>query len=237
MSGVKPMSSFILCFIAGSHSPVSTPVRWLLRAGGLVLALVIYTIWRQLDRQFGNGLPSAFLRGAVVFGFLTWMWFVTKPAKDAVKTVSASTPEKGLDLASPTPAKNPSNDTPEDQYWAQALAELESGGRKSGLWARSFAEAQGNESLAQANYLSLRARQLADEHHEQIVKAQQAREQAKKDAANARLAEEQRQYDSLPKGRCPSCDAVILMAAQECPKCRALFATGSAWKVLPIKDA
>jgi len=212
---------------------MTTPVRWLFRVGGFVLALVVYTIWRQLDVQLAIGFPSAYLRGAVVFGFIAWLWYATKPAKEAVKTPAASTPEKtALESAPAMPT-----DAPEDNHWAQALAELESGGRQAGLWARCFAEAQGNELLAQANYLNARARHLADEHRAQILKAQQAEEQAKKDAETARLAEEQRRYDALPKGHCPSCNEVILQSAQECPKCRAVFTPGSAWKVLPIKGA
>ena len=51
----------------------------------------------------------------------------------------------------------------DDQHWADALAEFESDKRKAGLWARVFSEAQGNETLAKANYLKTRAGELRDE--------------------------------------------------------------------------
>ena len=37
-----------------------------------------------------------------------------------------------------------------------------------------------------------------------------------------------------PKGQCPSCDAVIPLDVQKCPKCKALFGQGSAWKIKPL---
>jgi hypothetical protein len=51
------------------------------------------------------------------------------------------------------------------------------------------------------------------------------------------LVEEQRRYDAPPKGHCPNCNEVIPLSAQGCPKCYAVFTRGSAWKILPIKDA
>ena len=158
------------CSNAYLRTGMSTPIRWLLRIGNLVLALVILAIWRHVDAQLGFGFPGGVLRGAVVFGFLLWMWNATKAATTTVKTVRGSMPTKVTRVSvSPIAAKDMANDVPEEKYWAQALVELESGGRKPGLWARSFAEAQGSESLAQANYLNVRARQLADEHREKSI--------------------------------------------------------------------
>src|SRR5882672_7397006 len=207
---------------------MTTAIRWLLRIGGLLLALVVYTIWKQLDAQLGFGFPSAFLRGAVVVGFIGWMWYATRAPK------RHNEPNVKVEPAKPTPPVTASTDAPEDRHWAQALAELEGSDRQAGLWARSFAEAQGNESLARATYLTARSRQLADTYREEMLKAEEAEEQAKRDAEAARIAEEQRRYDALPKGRCPSCAEIILLSAEECPKCRALFTAGSTWKIDPV---
>lgn len=35
-------------------------------------------------------------------------------------------------------------------------------------------------------------------------------------------------------GVCPSCESTIPLAALECPKCKALFGPGAAWKVTPM---
>jgi hypothetical protein len=36
-----------------------------------------------------------------------------------------------------------------------------------------------------------------------------------------------------PMGTCPNCTSVIPLASEECPKCKAVFGPGSAWKIRP----
>ncbi len=50
----------------------------------------------------------------------------------------------------------------EEDLWAEALAEFESASRRPGLWAKAFAEAGGNESIAKSIYLRERAHQLIE---------------------------------------------------------------------------
>jgi hypothetical protein len=76
---------------------------------------------------------------------------------------------------------NASDTDPAEDCWAQALQEYEVDQKKPGLWARAYAEAEGDEATAKAHYLKLRATQLFDEYQEQareIVKHQQAAEEA-----------------------------------------------------------
>lgn len=63
-----------------------------------------------------------------------------------------------------TPRLPPS--TPDERYWAAAIAEFDSAARRAGLWARVFSEAQGDEALAKANYLKARTAELRDEQTE-----------------------------------------------------------------------
>ena len=54
-----------------------------------------------------------------------------------------------------------SSGTPDDEpLWQTAMAEFESDSRRPGLWAQSFAEAQGNDGEAKAIYLRRRVREL-----------------------------------------------------------------------------
>lgn len=74
------------------------------------------------------------------------------------------------------PADTSRSDVPAERFWSDALAELEGTSRqpapcefdgtlrRPGLWARAFSEAQGNEAIAKATYLRLRATELAHEH-------------------------------------------------------------------------
>jgi hypothetical protein len=48
----------------------------------------------------------------------------------------------------------------EDELWAMSLAEFDSPNRLSGLWAKCFSEALGNEEVAKAEYLLQRTMQL-----------------------------------------------------------------------------
>ena len=123
----------------------------------------------------------------------------------------------------------------DEEFWAKALAEFEGDKRRPGLWARVFSDAQGDEAVAKANYLKHRAEELSDEHHQHVLAQERAEQDAIEKAKLAKLSEEQRAYDLLPKGHCPNCEAVIPMVSDECPKCRALFSSGG-WKVLPIEN-
>jgi len=76
-----------------------------------------------------------------------------------------------------------------EEHWETAQRELHTGARKSGLWARVFSEAQGNESKAQANYLGFRALELAREDLAREFKLQHAAEQAQRELRQAKLVE------------------------------------------------
>jgi hypothetical protein len=54
-------------------------------------------------------------------------------------------------------------DTPlstEEDHWAAAMAEIESGQRRPGIWAKAFAESDGDETKAKVAYLKARVAQL-----------------------------------------------------------------------------
>lgn len=40
--------------------------------------------------------------------------------------------------------------------------------------------------------------------------------------------------DETALGKCPSCTRTIPLASAECPRCKAVFTEGSAWKVQPL---
>jgi hypothetical protein len=76
---------------------------------------------------------------------------------------------------------NPTDGDPAEDCWAQALQEYESDRKKPGLWARAYAEAEGDEAASKAHYLKLRATQLFDDYQEQareVIKHQQAAQEA-----------------------------------------------------------
>lgn len=175
-----------------------------------------------------------------------------QPPNEAAPSMSVAQPMRAVSLAHETVSpgtssavagKSPSSN---EDLWAQALAEFEGSSRRSGLWARSFSEAHGNEPIAKAGYLRERVAELEREHQEQVAEgvrqakeqARQAEErdrQAKKRAKESALAHlSARAYAQLPKGLCPKCDAIILRSTEGCPKCGAIFDRDSALKVIPL---
>jgi hypothetical protein len=82
-----------------------------------------------------------------------------------------------------------SNEEGSEKLWAQALAELEGGNRRSGLWAKAFADAQGNEAAAKANYLRDRVCQLSEENRSRTVEVRQHK-------PTASPAQNKRRYDA-----------------------------------------
>lgn len=85
--------------------------------------------------------------------------------KSPVVRVSATAPK----VSSTKNLESNGNEGKSEKLWAQALAELEGGNRRSGLWAKVFADAQGNEAAAKANYLRDRVRQLSEENHSRAL--------------------------------------------------------------------
>ena len=128
----------------------------------------------------------------------------------------------------------PSMVVDEEALWAIALAEFDSGNRRPGLWAKVFSDADGNEALAKARYLRIRAGELEAERVTLIAASELEAKRQAQEAALAHLDAEKRAYEMLPKGTCPLCEAVIPLSAEECPRCGALFGRGAVWKPVPV---
>lgn len=148
--------------------------------------------------------------------------------------VAAMQPKSGSRLI-PVSLHSVPPGTPAEKFWADALVEFESGTRRPGLWARVFAEAKGEEAVAKAAYLSRRAAEMQEENANRVAAAEREERELAREAELAELSEEQRAYERLPKGSCPSCGFVIPLSSDECPKCRAIFGDFSAWQVVPLK--
>jgi len=140
---------------------------------------------------------------------------------------------------------------PAEDDWASALHEFEGANRRHGLWAKFFAESNGDEAIAKASYLRHRTSEMhemrvldkerenrenklalqrrADKlRHDEMAKAQQ----------RARELELDKIEERLPKGRCPNrnCNALIPLSSEGCRKCGAVFEPGAAWRVVSIDE-
>lgn len=130
--------------------------------------------------------------------------------------------------------ENSSVNTVDEKFWADALKEVDGTERRAGLWARSFAQAKGDETQAKVVYLEVRVRELAEAH--QALLEQQERDDRLKqqEESLAALTDEERAYELLPKGICPNCYSVQPLDSEECPSCKAIFDSSSAWRLKPL---
>lgn len=127
---------------------------------------------------------------------------------------------------------------PAEEFWSTALAEFEGAARRPGLWARAFAEAQGNEAAGKAAYLQIRAAELEHEHELLVVEQKRQARLLAREAQLQDLSTEERAYELLPKGRCPNthCGSVMPLLQTMCKKCGAMFG-GSGWSLMPVEEA
>ena len=217
---------------------------------GVVLPIVTFGNANAIDGHVVGGFLASVIAAAVWTAYLSRSRRVRvtfahcvrgEPSESCGRTETQKTdPRNVQQRTSPSNAATSSRGATtvdvnvEENMWAQALAEYESTARRPGLYAREFARAQGDEAVTKANYLKHRVEEMTLERQQLI----RAREQAEREEIErerlARLTKEQLAYELLPKGHCPSCEAVIPLAADECPKCRALFGPESAWKIQPI---
>ena len=83
---------------------------------------------------------------------------VAKPVELSLAAVT--TPDCAADAKAPSPAEPLKQQVNEETLWAEALREFESADRKTGLWAKCYAQHQGQAAAAKAAYLTERVEQL-----------------------------------------------------------------------------
>ena len=114
-------------------------------------------------------------------------------------------------------------DAVDEHFWAEALKEVDGIERRPGLWARSFAQAKGDETQAKVIYLEVRARELAEAHQAVLREQEHLNRMKEQEERLAALTEEEKAYELLPKGFCPTCKYVQPTSSKKCPKCKVVF--------------
>jgi hypothetical protein len=93
--------------------------------------------------------------------------------KPSENQIVAKTPEVKIDPHDFS-NRNPPDAIAEERYWEIAMTEMEVGPRKAGIWAKSFAESDGDETKAKVAYLRTRvAQQLEAAHLEMAMLEEQ----------------------------------------------------------------
>lgn len=116
-----------------------------------------------------------------------------------------------------------SSQSTEEDIWAFASREMNSANRNEGLWAMSFATADGNADRAKAEYLKNRVDQLRRHVQEMINNEKRL----------AELAEAKRIADLGLPATCPKCGGEIRTTTEACNHCNAWLGAGSKDKPTP----
>lgn len=129
-----------------------------------VLSCAYFFYHDSLRNAIATVLLNVFVFPLISFiGGLAYGYFKTReqslPDHSPVAAQPDASPSRALVVAAPAQQT-------EELMWASALGEFESDKKRSGLWAKSFAQAEGNDAQAKAHYLKQRVAELQTEERE-----------------------------------------------------------------------
>lgn len=143
-----------------------------------VLSCAYFFYHDSLRNAIATVLLNVFVFPLISFiGGLAYGYFKTReqnpPDHSPVAAQPGASPSRALVAAAPAQQT-------EELMWASALGEFESDQKRAGLWAKSFAQADGNDAQAKAYYLKQRVAELQTEERErsallQLQRVTQAR--------------------------------------------------------------
>ena len=130
---------------------MKSTLRWIIAIIGWIVLLMIFGIWKSLDKEVGTSAIIGGIRGAIVGGgiFYLYYWARNNPQKHIRRDSSAE--------AGPPQQDNPFN---LGNYYKIVAAELQSKKMEAGLLAQAIAEGNGDKNKAQAIYIKLRIDEL-----------------------------------------------------------------------------
>lgn len=87
----------------------------------------------------------------------------------------------------------PTND--DTKLYAQAWEELESSERDNGLWAKAFADSEGDDDKTKALYIKFRVEQIKEQQEEQV--SEEARKEAERDLVSKKIRQEREAQEAI----------------------------------------
>lgn len=216
-------------------------------SGWWIFALVMVYVLSLLYREFS---PRHLESGAILFNLANLMIStyvilqILLPGTLGTNTYGQDpqiSPEmaktSGAKISSMTPSGNQAPETTDasEELWEKAAHELKVN-RREGLWARCFAENEGNESRAMALYLRLRVGEL---QAQQTSLKQQVGTNSDSSSAQAILPSPNSDEPPLSGDetvKCPRCSQLVTFSTTVCPNCLAMFGPQSIWKLARRKS-
>lgn len=158
---------------------MNTVLKWAIAIMGWLALLIMYAVWKDVEKHTGGGFVTGLLRGLIIFGsaFFLYNWAKngsgqTKQQKDESPVAQVPTTLyhnlSANDLASTDMTSTTSSTSTfaqqlvvdEDRIYAHIAEELETGATDKGLWTRLFAECNGDLQQVKILYIKQRAERL-----------------------------------------------------------------------------
>ena len=136
-------------------------LRWIIAVVGWIILLIIFGIWKVLDKEIGSSVIVGLIRGALVGGgiFFLYQWAKNNPDK---KYYSEKSPAKKR--------KRNNNLDNLDYLYKIVAVEITNKKFKSGLLAQAISEGGGDEAKSRSIYIKLRVEELNKKFNQQSNK-------------------------------------------------------------------
>ena len=130
---------------------MNSTLRWVVAIVGWIVLLIIFRIWKSLDKEIGTSIIVGGIRGGLLGGgiFFLYQWAKNNPNKKSYPDNST---------AKERPKQNgPSN---LDYHYKIVAEEIKNKDFKSAVLAQAIAEGNGDKEKSQAIYIRLRVSEL-----------------------------------------------------------------------------
>ena len=151
---------------------MNSKLRWAIAIFGWIILLLVYGIWRDIEKHTGGNLITAGIRGAIVFGGIYFLYMWAKAKTPTIKQIH----EQPLDQES----KN-------KHFYAKVAEEIQNKEIDPGLLAQAMAEANGEKEKARSIYIKLRVNELIFQSSTEKQKSQEKNKTKNRETFNSSL--------------------------------------------------
>lgn len=133
---------------------MNSTLRWIVAIAGSIVLLIIFGIWKSLDKEIGTSIMVGGIRGGLLGSgiFFIYQWAKNNPERKNLKSYGSTTKEQ----------HGPSN---LDYCYKIVAEEIKNKKIESGLLARAIAEGGGDKEKSQSIYIKLRAGELSAQYN------------------------------------------------------------------------
>ena len=170
---------------------MNSTLRWVVAIVGWIVLLIIFGIWKSLDKEIGTSIIVGGIRGGLLGGgvFFLYQWAKSNPVRKDIVNNNDATKEKEI----PHPSINADNfekmaaegmgdekfELDENKIYEKISEEIDQNTLDKGLWLKFFTESDGNKEKTKIRYIKERFKVLKNKEVENFqlsIKKQQEAE-------------------------------------------------------------